>query len=520
MRQTEWAQRYREPGTWRREFGPETAPVPVVAASPELVEACGLIDDLIRGDPRFVLVQAPCGSGKSTLIAAALAAFDEDEVAYEQIQIGHDHDPGPLMKRLSTGNCDAIIVVDNCDDLTPATLQKLVKERAKCRGLLLTATKVKAEITSLLDGEHDRYLRVPHLQERPVDLLMVTAMIWEEQVGPPLAEACDESATEAILGGPYARGAWSIEAILTGVADLLQISGDLADGRLQRKMTSGDLLPHVLQHVREQITPTVVAPTDAVVVVEGETDAIYLEAAAAVALTDREWRLLDGLRIESPPGRSGGGDAVVYRLLNLHQDGVSGLGLFDRDSSGDAAYRLAGQHKDKIRRYLLPARFDPLKRDEQSAILEIEDLLPVELLERYYREHPDRTAEERHWRKGRWRIVPLGEDKGELAEWVRCVATFADLERFMWLLAQIRQELKLPVPPTMADKAWIAGMEQRPADASEPVMDVPEPPPGEFDEPSPPESEPPQAWTEPPQTQAESRPPESDPRPESGPRPD
>jgi hypothetical protein len=466
MRQAEWAQRYRETAGWRRDYGASGVPVQVVAASAELVQACDLINDLGRGDTRFVLVQAPPGGGKSTLFAAALAAFTEQGLLYEQIHSGHN--PGPTMKQLSQGSLDSIVVMDDCDKLQASTLRQLVTSRRNCRGLFLTATKVGSDTSSVLDGEHDHYLRVPHLEQRPDDLLLVAAMIWSRHSMPPLAEACDESATEALLQGIYAKGAWSLEAIMTSIAELLETSGDLADDRLQRKITSSDVTPHLLRLIREEMPQTAVAPTDAVLVVEGETDEIYLKRAAELAVEKRGWRLLDGLQIESPPGRTGGGSVVVDRLLELRRTGVNGIGLFDRDSSGSAASDIAQRHR--LKRYQLPAKFDPLDRGDQNAIVEIEDLLPVELMDRYYQEHPDLASEERHWRMGRWRIVPLGKDKGELAEWIRSVATYDDLERYVYLLVEVRELLGLPCSAAMREKSWLPRLQQRPAATSEPPI--------------------------------------------------
>ncbi|MEU7961340.1 hypothetical protein [Micromonospora humida] len=466
MRQAEWAQQYGETARWRRDFGTGGVPVQVVAASPELVQACDLINDLGRGEAQFVLVQAPAGGGKSTLVSAALAAFTELGLPYEQIQPGHS--PGTIMERLSRGSLDAIVVVDDCDRLSASTLRKLVASRRNCRGLFLTATRVGSDTSSVLDGEHDHYLRVPHLEGRPDDLLLVAATLWSQLSMPPLADACDESATEALLLGTYGKGAWSLAAVLAGLVELLEASGDLDAGRLHRKITSSDVMPHLFRLVREQMPQPAVAPTDAVLVAEGETDENYLRRAAELALEEQGWRLLDGLQVESPAGRTGGASAVVDRLLELRRDGVTGIGLFDRDPPGSVAWDIA--HRHGLKRYQLPARFDPLDRGDQGAIVEIEDLLPVELLDRYYQEHPDASCEERHWRLGRWRVVPLGKDKGKLAEWVCSVATYDDLERYVYLLVEIRYLLGLPCSPAMRDKRWLARLQQRPSEASEPTI--------------------------------------------------
>ncbi|MEV6907052.1 hypothetical protein [Amycolatopsis sp. NPDC051071] len=466
MSQEERIQRNQETPDWRRDFGMGGVPVQVVAVSPQLVQACELIDDLGRGDSRFVLLQAPPGGGKSTLVAAALTAFTELGRPCEQIRLGHD--PGSVLERLVQNKLDAIVVVDDCDRLNASILRRLVAKRRNCQGLLLTATKVGSDISSVLSEEHDRYLRVPRLEERADDLLRVAGMMWTRLPMPPLAEACDHSALTALREGVYPKGAWSLEVILTSIVELLEASGDLVDGRLRRKITSSDVIPHLYRLMKEQMPQTVVAPTDAVLVVEGETDEVYLRRAAELALEQRGWHLLDGLQIEAPTGRTGGGSAVVDRLLELRRKDVAQIGLFDRDSAGLAAYDMA--RKLGLKRLQLPAKFDPLARDDQSAVVEIEDLLPIELLDRYYHEHPDVSSEERHWRLGRWRIVPLGKDKGELAGWVCSVASYDDLERCVYLLVELRKELGLPSSAEMLDKRWLSRLQNRPSDACEPSI--------------------------------------------------
>jgi hypothetical protein len=66
--------------------------------------------------------------------------------------------------------------------------------------------------------------------------------------------------------------------------------------------------------------------------------------------------------------------------------------------------------------------------------------------------------------------VPLGKDKGELAEWVCSVATYDDLERYVYLLVEVRHLLGLPCSEAMRDDRWLRHLQQRPAEASEPPM--------------------------------------------------
>jgi hypothetical protein len=186
--------------------------------------------------------------------------------------------------------------------------------------------------------------------------------------------------------------------------------------------------------------------------VEGETDAIYLRHAAMLAERENGWQLLDGLDVQpAGAGREGGGIAVVQYVAELRRDGISALALFDYDKSGRDAFDAAG--RQSLERLLLPMHFDPLHRDAMEARVEIEDLLPVDMVARFYAAHDSLSPEEKHWRLGSWRIVPHGADKHTLATWVSEVASFEDIERFIYILGQVRHRLKLPCPEGVLAKS-------------------------------------------------------------------
>ncbi|MFE9693634.1 hypothetical protein [Micromonospora sp. NPDC005806] len=368
------------------------------------------------------------------------------------------------MERMARGQLEALVLVDDCDRIPPRTLRKLVEKRRGCLGLLLTANQISVDISAHLSEEGDYYLPIPPLEQRPDELLLIASTIWQQLVGPrgdDLARSCDELAVRALSEGPYPDGAWSLQRVLTDVIGLLESSGDLVAGRLQRSISYADIAPLLLRLARERVAVAHVAPTNAVLVVEGDTDESYLHSAARLANEWKGWRLLDGLTVEAAArGRGGGGTEVVRRVQNLHREGIPALGLFDYDIPGRDAYDLAG--RNGLQRLLLPVEFDPLRRDSQFAIVEIEDLLPVELLIQYYELHDDKSPEEQHWRLGHLRIVPLGENKGEIAGWVSGAATYQDLERMVHLLVQVRQQLRLPCTREMADRGWLRLLQHQP----------------------------------------------------------
>ena len=101
MRQPEWALAYRDASSWRRNYGSGGVPVPLVAASPEMREVGGLLDDLLAGRPRYALIHGPRGSGKSSVISAAQAACADAEVEYQQVFPDNDYPASWHGSRLS-----------------------------------------------------------------------------------------------------------------------------------------------------------------------------------------------------------------------------------------------------------------------------------------------------------------------------------------------------------------------------------------------------------------------------------
>jgi hypothetical protein len=87
-----------------------------------------------------------------------------------------------------------------------------------------------------------------------------------------------------------------------------------------------------------------------------------------------------------------------------------------------------------------------LRRSGVQVVVEIEDLLPVDVLVHFYETHRDLRPQERHWYSGYWRVVPAGPDKEALANWVADTCDFSELEAFAYVLCVIRQELGLPLP--------------------------------------------------------------------------
>ena len=277
---------------------------------------------------------------------------------------------------------------------------------------------------------------------------------------PALSESCDDSATTALIQGPFVDGARSLRKVLESLLDQMVADGDVVDGRVGRRITRGDVAAAVVSHMAPKFAPLMATPQSVTLVCEGETDVTYLRAAADRAGT-RQWNLLEGIAVKpAGSGRTGGADAVTTQLLLLGSHGNASVGLYDND---DVGRRAAKRAKDLgLERLILPSSLDPLRRPADQTIVEIEDLLPVEVLVNFYQAHPGLAPHERHWVDGYWRVVPKGNDKEALANWVDTTCQYTQLEGFVYLLCLVRRTLRLPVPTDVPNLSeWEAKIRDR-----------------------------------------------------------
>lgn len=454
MRQQDWDELFDRDTEWLRLFGTDV-PVRVAAADPKTRRLCDIVDELAQGKSSFTLIQGDRGSGKSTLAAAAEAAFIRaglDHVVLDARRPETHHD---VFKALNRDGARPIVLMDDSETAT-SSVRSLLDKRALLSGLFITASSIGSDIAQKFSGEDCYYVSLPHLQLRASTLLLIASLTWQELLGSDarLSSACDESAVMALMQGPFVTGAWMLREVLSAVVEQLIAERDIAEGSLRRRLTNVDIASALTARMATSFSPASPQPDAIAVIVEGDTDVVYLRRAGQLALQQRNWDLLDGLSLQAAgAGRAGGGEAVTARLLAITDGGASAVGIYDNDAPGRRAAKLA---QDRGRRkILLPEVLDPLGRRGDEIVVEIEDLIPVELLTRFYLETQDAIPQERHWHNCYWRIVPRGVDKEALADWVASCADFTQMEAVVYLLCRIRREAGLPLPteaPALA--AW------------------------------------------------------------------
>lgn len=440
----------------------------VAAMDPVTVEICLNLRRVFSGRPIRLFVSGPVGAGKSLFIAALLAEAEEKRVPVRTLSPTTESEP--ILRDLARGNI-GLLAVNRLDQLSPSVRTAVLQNRSRCAvGMLATAEHLSATTLSTLGDESDIVANVSGLEQRQADTLAISQLLWPGLCGEEsdLIGNCLEEAAESLCRGPYPEGATSLRFVLAQLADALISSERLQGGEFRRQIEGRDIDRAVLATYRANYAAPQPISSDAVVVVEGSTDVTYLRTAAELALQERGWRLLDGCELRAAGlDRGGGAKAVWQRLIELRATSVDCVGLFDNDKVGRRECGIARDQTLQVE--LLPAEFDRLRLDNEERALEVEDLLSLAILDRFFAEHPGLDPEEIRWRNGSWRIVPQGNDKAVVAEWMASEMRIEDCERLVYVLCVLRKSLGLPLPIENLDK-WRSELARSVPEAIEAVI--------------------------------------------------
>jgi hypothetical protein len=411
----------------------------VAAASEPMNKVVVSVRALGHADgPKCVIVEGGDGSGKSIAATAFQAESKSRGVSTVLVHEGTEH--GKVMGQVAAAGA---VIVDNLDGFPTGLRRALFQRRHSAPGgTLLTVAKLDALERQLLSAD-DAYCHVGRWEDRPIDVLIIASRAWDDRgLVPGIADVCESAVAGALCRGLWARGAHSIQRAVDFVAEGLGIEGyfDRPAGQIE----VARVLEAIVAVIREEQPPD---EEDAVViVVEGSTDVVYLQAAAVLAQTEWGSDLLAGCKV-SPPGedREGGAERAVRSLFRLEALGVTAVALFDDDEPGRAAAKDARKFSaQKV--HLLPAEFDALGNPSGAGKTEIEDLVALSLVERFYAENAAMEPEERTVRGNRTRVVVAGPDKDIAAEWIAEHACFRDLRKLVYVLCRLRESVGLPLP--------------------------------------------------------------------------
>ena len=449
----EWRAELADDVRWRHHWGPSESPVVIAALDADMRAALAALHEVAAGRGLRLFVVGPEGTGKSALLSAAIA--EATGRGQHVATVSNPADP-TVLRSLARGEIECL-AVNRFDNLPPTTRNGLLTGRRSCAGMVATAESLNAVTRAALIEDLDVVVDLPPLDHRPRDILAISQLLWPDVCGDPgadFASSCIDDALQSLCLGPYPNGVESLRSVLRQMADALITGGDLLGGQLRRPLEARDVSDALLASLRviSNVFPGQSAP--AVVVVEGSTDVTYLHAAAALASEHWGWSLLDGCEVVAAgEDRRGGAEKVWHRLFELTAHSVECIGLFDNDDVGRREHKVA--RKQNQRAELLPPDFDRLRLPEDHRSLEIEDLLCLRVLDRFYEEHANLEPEERRERVGGLRrITPQGVDKQALADWAAARMTFEECERVVYVLCRLRRALGLPVPREDFDE-WL-----------------------------------------------------------------
>lgn len=444
----------RSPSEWQHPLGPPAAPVVIAGASNGIRRLVDAIRALGAAEAaRCVIVEGGGGSGKSLAAGAFQAACDESGI--NAVVVNEGTEPGSVMRRFSAAEA---LIVDNLDRLGPGLRRALFERRHSVTGgVLLTLSRIGPIERQILGADDDHH-PMGRWEDRPTDVLIIASLAWDEMgLSPGLAELCTDDVAEALVRGPWLRGAHSIRRAVSLLEEGLELAGYFE--RAPRRIAAVEVLEAVVAMIREERSPE--HEDEIRIVVEGSTDGVYLRTAARLAQGRWDCDLLAGCRV-APPGedREGGAEKAVRELFLLDAQGIPAVALFDDDEPGRSAAKDARKFSGQ-KVHVLPAEFDPLQNQLGRGRTEIEDLVSISLLERFYAEHHELEPEERTTRGSLTRLVVAGPDKDVAANWISDHASFSDVEKIVYVICTLRQSLGLPLPdtcPTLPE--WLRTLSQ------------------------------------------------------------
>lgn len=401
------------------------------------------------GSPKCVVVEGGDGSGKS-LAAAAFQAVCQAS-GTDVVLVNEGSEQASVIQRVDAGDA---LIVDNLDTL-PAGLRRALFQRrhGASIGSLLTVSRLSPLERELLGTDDDHHL-MGRMEDRQPDVLIIATLKWRDLgLTPDLPYLCSEGVPEAFSRGLWPRGAHSVRRVIDLLAEALALEGYFE--RTPRPISVADVLSAIVAVIREEQP---LEPEEVIrIVVEGRTDAAYLEAAAQLAHEEWGTDLLSGCRV-APAGedREGGAGSLVRQLISLEAQGITAVGLLDDDEPGRIAAKDARRYTNQ-KVHLLPREFEPLRNPDRSSKIEIEDLVSPSLIERFYDEHSELRPEERTTRGDLTRIVVAGPDKERVANWICERASFSEMAKVVYVLCILRRSIGLPLPdacPPLDDWIW------------------------------------------------------------------
>jgi len=374
----------------------------------------------LKGEgPPHLIVTGPAGCGLSYL-----ADVSREALGLKAVYLSSKQETWALPSTLGP---DIGLVVDDLDGFDKKFLSVVFEEvRGKAVRVLGTAHKCDARSKSKWTAElgAPAFVELAGVAARSEDLASYISMRVRDRALPCMPEDPRYTGTVGLV----------LELLEAGEG-FSQV--DLALAALVEDGSAPWDPPNAVSWVRAVKAARRPVKRDAIVLVEGKTDVIYLEWILALAgVSSPDLVVLDC--------KSAGN--VVTEAVRCRNEGWRAIvALLDLDKMGLEAEK--DLKKWGHRAIVLPRTAFPFgaESDHLKVAVEIEDLLPVEVIERFQREHPSAVPELviSAPRNGAIKIVVHPDDKLALARWVAEQCGAEASQAILAVMNELRRELGL-----------------------------------------------------------------------------
>jgi hypothetical protein len=383
-----------------------------VQVSPSMSAAVAGVREWITGKARTCVIVGPVGAGKSHLLDAA-----RHEVGDAEVMPPVDGSDCTEFIACLKSDAGGAVIADDLDKLPKGLREEVIKlVAASGHSLLASMTELSSRTRGLLLAKCSDavFVSLADPASRPEDVeayieswLSVSGLAGDGTAVRECAKFC------CVSGLP--EGLRTVEGFLVGLAG--------TDWGFLGPLPSAD----AASAYRQATSPPPMRPT---LLVEGYTDRLYLE-----------WLLKD--LPSSPPVEvrdCGGASMVAEQAISLRNQGRPCVAVLDSDSIG----KRLRQQLTEFRHPVVSVPIEAVKLpksayDHVQQVAEIEDLLPVSLIEEFLRSQK-REAELEIRAPSAVRYVIGEQDKRDLARWV---VEETDRESVPELVAFLRQALAL-----------------------------------------------------------------------------
>jgi len=370
-----------------------------------------------------ILLIGPPGSGKSHIVDAVNQSLVSVGALF--CRAGQTGVDDFLLLAQEDSKCR--VLVDDIDKFDKAFWSAVFGAVAdKGHALCATATRFDGRLARLWTarlGQTTSVVLQP-LSERSLDIAVFIRRRIESGSSQPLETEAVQGVSELLSAAGLERGFHEIGELIVALTDSgLDFTG----------VVEAPLVLRALRQVQGR------ARSVPVILVEGKTDERYLRWAASFSTGDDD----DTLEIEA----CGSASKVSIRAVELRNEGRIAVALFDYD-------RLGQRHHTDLAEWGLPSVLIPHGQypahdsllQHVNIVVEIEDLIPVADLKRFYASNPDRLPELRIEvpQYGFERLVVHSNDKMQLAEWVSSTLDRGSASQLFGLYNQLRKKLGLP----------------------------------------------------------------------------